>query len=248
MKEIIAFKERKVKAKEIFTIKEIERNIGKEFVSKYHYLGDANYLSMFNFGLFIDDTLVGVATFGTPQGNVTLKSWFGLTDNSDRSIVECFRLCLLPDLNGSNATSYLLGKSIQLLKKKGVRAVITLADSERHVGSIYQVCNFKYYGLSKDKNDYYLYIDENTFKKGARGIKISETDGVWVKRSRKHRYAYILDDSLKCLYDEVERPKTTETFVNNCCNDTHKVWDRRNDQYYTCPICTGKLQKIKETD
>ncbi len=38
---------------------------------------------------------------------------------------------------------------------KNIRAIISLAESTRHVGSIYQVCNFKYFGLEKIYNFYY---------------------------------------------------------------------------------------------
>ena len=95
-----------------------------------------------------------MATFSNPQGNVALKGWFGLP-NTDQSVLELSRLCVLPQLNGTNATSFLLSTSIRLLKKEGVRAVITLADDSRHSGSIYQVCNFTYYGLTDKKSDFF---------------------------------------------------------------------------------------------
>ena len=62
----------------------------------------------------------------------------------------------MPELNGSNASSFLLSNSMRMLKAFGVRAVITLADSSRHVGSVYQNCNFKYYGLTDPKQDMYF--------------------------------------------------------------------------------------------
>ncbi len=147
---------------------------------------------------------------------------------------------MLPELNGTNATSFLLGGSIKELKKENIRAIITLADSSRHVGSIYQVCNFKYYGLSKDKCDFY----REDRPKPSRGKTVG-VYGVWVKRPQKHRYAYIIDKNLKCNYQEVDNfPKKGETIYNNCCNSTGKVFDKRFKIWYTCPICTGKLERI----
>ena len=208
MKEMIEkFKNRKIKAKEIFEIRPIAKPEAYEFVKTFHYLGDAKFFSMYSFGLFYKptDTLVGVATFSLPQGNVALKGWFGLP-NSDKSVVELSRLCVLPELNGTNATSFLLGGSIRLLKKGGlVRAVITLADSSRHVGSIYQVCNFTYYGLTDKKNDFYR-EDGVVNPRG----KTSTVHGVWVPRTRKHRYAIILDKNLHCGYEECPRPKSSD--------------------------------------
>ena len=155
------FKNREIKAKEIFYIKEINKTTSYEFVRKYHYLGDAKFFCCQAFGLFYkkNDELIGVATYSQPQGAVSLKGWFSL-DNNNTNIYELSRLCLLPSLNGTNATSFLLGGSIKLLKKEGYcRAIITLADSSRHVGSIYQVCNFKYYGLTSSKSDFITNID-----------------------------------------------------------------------------------------
>lgn len=238
------FKKREVRAKEIFTLEIIDYKKAFEFVSSYHYLGSVRFLSVYSFGLFINKNLVGVASFGIPQGNVTLKGWFGL-DNSNKDILELTRLCLIPDLNGSNATSYLLSNSIKKLKRKNIRAVITYADSIRHVGSIYQICNFKYYGITDKKCDFFRYDNEESFKKGARG-KTKTQEGVWLNRTQKHRYAYIIDNSLKCLYPEQRKPLITDTLEYICCSGTNKVLDKRFNQLYTCPICTGKLLKIVE--
>lgn len=145
------FKNREVKAKEIFTIKEVEKITAFNFISKFHYLKEAKFFAKYCYGLFVNDMLVGCSTFSNPQGIVAMKSWFGL-ENDNQDVLELSRLCMLPILNGSNATSYLLGNSITKLKSKQVKAIITLADDSRHVGSIYQVCNFKYYGLTDKKN------------------------------------------------------------------------------------------------
>lgn len=234
------FKDRKIKAKKIFDIKEISKNEAYEFVRKYHYLGDAKFFCIQAFGLFTkDNELVGCATYSLPQGTATLKSWFSL-DNQTKNIYELSRLCMLPQLNGTNATSYLLGNSIKELKKQGVcRAIITLADSTKHVGSIYQVCNFKYYGLTKKASDFYR-IDGRVNPRG----KSSTFQGVYLPRSRKHRYAYILDPDLKCNYDEVPKPSLDEVFTLPCCNGTGQVYDKRYDKTYTCPRCNEEFKEI----
>lgn len=181
------FKERKIKAKQIFTIREVDKNTCYEFVRRYHYLANAKFFCVYGYGLYYKDEfygeeMVGCATFSNPQGTVTLKGWFGL-DNDSTDVLELSKLCLLPSLNNTNATSFLLGNSIKMLKKHGIRAVITLADSSRHIGSIYQVCNFKYYGLTDKKSDFY----SNDGYKNPRG-QTSNRHGVWVERPRKHRY------------------------------------------------------------
>ena len=206
------FKERRVKAKDIFQIQQIEKMLAYDFVRRYHYLGKTDFFAKYSFGLWCSGELVGVAAFSNPQGNVALQGWFGL-NNDDQSVLELTRLAMLPSLNGTNATSYLLSNSIRFLKRLGIRAVITLADASRHIGSIYQVCNFKYYGLANDKQDFYRYPDG---KKNPRG-EVADIQGVWLPRTKKHRYAFIMDNKLKCLYKEQTAPKVKVKLPKLCC-------------------------------
>lgn len=212
---------------------------------RHHYLGEAKFFCAQAFGLFYtpEHRIVGCATYQQPQGIAALKSWFNLP-NSCTDIYELGRLCMLPQLNGTNATSFLLGGSIKQLKKqKGIRAVVTLATSDRHVGSIYQVCNFTYYGLTDKKSDFY----RADGKKNPRG-STSHLRGVWVPRPQKHRYAYILDPTLQVNLDPTIKPIKGGVTHNNCCNGQHFVMDRRFGDYYTCPVCSPAFFEIKEDD
>lgn len=229
------FRNREVKAKNLFTIEEIDKKVAHDFVSKYHYLKDAKFFAKYCYGLFIDNILVGCATYTNPQGIVAMKSWFGLT-NDNQDVLELSRLCMLPSLNGTNATSYLLGNTLKLLKKKQVKAVITLADDSRHVGSIYQVCNFKYYGLTDKKTDFYTWDG----KVNPRG-QTKDVRGVWLPRTQKHRYCYILDNSLVCLLKEQIRPNVEAISKYDCCNQTNKVFDKRHEEWFDCPKCTKEI-------
>ena len=238
--DIRKFINREIKANSIFIIKQIDKKVAYDFVKTYHYLGDAKFFAKFSFGLYHKETneLLGVTAFTNPQGNVALKGWFGL-DNSDQSVMELSRLCVKPYLNGTNATSYLLGTSIKLLKKEDVRAVITLADDSRHNGSIYQVCNFKYYGLTDNKTDFFS-ADGRVNPRGS----TKDVQGVWLPRTQKHRYAYIIDDTLKCLYQEKPYPKKTDTKEYDCCGGTKVVYDKRFNVKYSCPKCTDSINLV----
>ena len=211
------FKNREVKARDVFDIYEIDKPLAYDFVRRYHYLGKAEFFSKYSFGLWCCGELVGVAAYSNPQGTVALQGWFGL-DNDDQSVLELSRLAMLPSLNGTNATSYLLSGSIRKLKRLGVRAVITLADASRHIGSIYQVCNFTYYGLANDKQDFYRYPD---CKKNPRG-EVKDVEGVWLPRTKKHRYAFIMDKNLKCLYEKQTAPSVKSTIKQVCCGGVKK--------------------------
>lgn len=234
------FKKREIKAKDIFTIKKIDKSIAYKFIKKYHYLKDAKFFAKYSYGLYMGDILMGCSTYSNPQGISSMKSWFGL-DNSNQTVLELSRLCMFPFLNGTNATSYLLGNSMKMLKCEGVNAVITLADDSRHVGSIYQVCNFKYYGLTDKKTDFYC----SNGKVNPRG-KTKHLDGVWLPRTQKHRYCFLLYKKMNVLLKE--QPKPTIGMVNqyDCCNETKEVYDKRFDKKYTCPKCTGSIIKIRK--
>lgn len=234
------FKNHLIKAKDLFVINKIDKSLAYDFIKKYHYLKDAKFFSKFSYGLFIGDELVGCCTYQNPQGIVAMKSWFGLT-NDNQDVMELGRLCMLPILNGTNATSYLLGNSLKCLKKEGVKAVITLADDCRHVGSIYQVCNFKYYGLTNKKTDFYTADGKINPRGETKNIK-----GVWLPRTRKHRYAYILDKSLVCLLKEEKKPSIGDINEYDCCGGTLEVFDKRFGDKYTCPKCVGDLKLIYE--
>lgn len=95
------FKNREVKAKDVFSLRKIEKNEAFDFISQYHYLGEAKFFSKFSYGLFIGEELVGCATYSNPQGISALKSWFGF-DNTNQTIMELSRLCMEPSLNGTN--------------------------------------------------------------------------------------------------------------------------------------------------
>lgn len=235
------FKNRELKAKSIFIIEEISKNEAYDFVKQYHYLKDAKFFCVYAYGLFCEEELVGVATYSNPQGISALKGWFGV-DNQDQSILELSRLCMLPSLNGTNATSYLLGNSMKRLKEHNIRAIITLADSNRHIGSIYQVCNFKYYGLTDSKTDFYT-LREGKLVANPRGTT-KDLHGVWLPRTRKHRYCYILDKSLKVLYNEQEHPTVKGTIDNECCQGNELVYDDRFNEWWTCPRCSADFHKV----
>ena len=244
--ELKKFINREIKAKTIFNIKLIDKKVAYEFVKTYHYLGDAKFFSKFAYGLYHNETerLLGVTTFSNPQGNVALKGWFGLP-NTDQTVLELSRLCVLPELNGTNATSYLLGNSIKLLKKEGVRAVITLADDSRHNGSIYQVCNFRYYGLTDKKSDFFHFTENSEWKVNPRG-PTKDRQGVWINRTQKHRYSFIIDETLLCLYDQQPYPKKTDVKQYDCCGGTKLVTDKRFNVEYPCPKCTLEEVTIED--
>ena len=224
-----------------FMVKQISKNECSKLIEKYHYLGDRGFMFLIGYGLINKKTneIIGTSVFGRPCFPQSVIGWIG---KQDSKVIELSRLVMNPKYNNGNYTSYLLGNSIKQLKLLNKYSlIISLADSSRHIGYIYQACNFKYYGITKSKTDFYR-IDGKINPKG----KTSEMYGVWLPRTQKHRYAYILDKNIKIKYKECKYPKGNNYIKKSCCKNTNKVFDKRNNVWYTCPICTGKIEVINE--
>ena len=186
----------------------IERVTKKELeplLLTYHYLKDESktYKSGFNYGLFrssVSDILrvggcMGACIFtGLPVPEIAVGA-FGLQRHEQEGIYELSRLCVHPDVQKEeyNITSWFVSRCIKRFRKDTkVRAILSYADSKHHNGIIYRATNFKYYGLSEPKKDFY-YSDGTKHSRGP----IKGLEGEWRKRSRKHRYLLVFDKDLQ---------------------------------------------------
>jgi len=129
---------------------------------------------------------------------------FGLDRNEQQGIFELSRLCIEPSTQSCeyNITSWFVSRAIrQLRKDTEVKAIISYADNSHHVGTIYRACNFKYYGLTDRKKDFY-YSDGTKHSRG----KVKGQEGEWKNRSQKHRYVMIFNKELndKLAWKEVK--------------------------------------------
>ena len=186
----------------------IERVTKKELESlllTYHYLKDESktYKSGFNYGLYrntFTDVLrigncLGACIFtGLPVPEIAVGA-FGLQRHEQEGIYELSRLCIHPDVQKEeyNITSWFVSRCIRRFRTDvKVKAILSYADSKHHDGIIYRACNFKYYGLTDKKKDFY-YSDGTKHSRGS----IKGSDGVWKERSRKHRYLMVFDKQLQ---------------------------------------------------
>jgi hypothetical protein len=129
-------------------------------------------------------------------------SAFGLPRGNYPEFLEMSRLVLNPAINGKNYGSILISQSLRELKKINIKAVISYADSSRHKGAVYQAANFTYHGLSPQKNDF-IFADGRKLSRG----KSKGFEGKWIPRSRKHRYLYKIDKSVRCIWPQESYPK-----------------------------------------
>ena len=240
------FKEREVKAKDIFEIKSIDKNSAKDIIANYHYLGKKAFMFTVAYGLYEKgkEELLGCAVFGVVGGSLALRSHFGVDNSHSNEYLGLTRLVMHPNLNGCNATSFLLGNSIKSIKRdfKDIKAIVSLSDNTLHNGAIYQSTNFKYYGLTNKKTDF---VQEGADRIGARCGSTRDKHGVWLPRSRKHIYIYIIDKSTAVCHDELPYPKGNDMNERlDCCGGKGVVYDKRYGEWFTCPKCIGRCDRV----
>ena len=192
-------------------VSESKISLVEELVTKYHYLGEKPFRSGVAFVLEYNGLIQGGLVWHCISAPETMVGAFGLDRDNQVGFFELGRLVVSPKLNHKNITGFFLAHSIKILRKKAnVRALLTYADSTKHTGTVYQACNFKYYGLTNKKNDFY--VDGKIQERGAtKGI-----DGEWKPRPQKHRYLLVFDKTLKVLWKQERYPKS------KCADDVSK--------------------------
>ena len=151
---------------------------------------------MYAFGLYVDEVLTGVITYGIPASPSLCMGICG--EEYSEKVLELNRICLMNNKN--NEASYLVAHSIKLLPKPTI--VVSYADTEQgHVGYVYQATNFLYTGLSANRVDWTIKGQEHKHSKTISDGMSLETmkekygdDFYYVQRSRKHRYIYFHAD------------------------------------------------------
>ncbi len=188
-----------------FFIDKVSKEEIKNLLYNYHYLKDESkdFKSGYNYGLFkssvsdilhIGDCLAACVFTKIPVPEIAVGA-FGLQRHEQEGLYELSRLCIHPDVQKTeyNITSWFVSRCIKRFRKDAnVRTILSYADASRHDGVIYRACNFKYYGLTDPKKDFY-YADGTKHSRGSvKGIK-----GEWKERTRKHRYLMIFDKNLE---------------------------------------------------
>jgi GNAT superfamily N-acetyltransferase len=164
----------------------------RPLVKEFHYLGLKPFRASFCFGLFVNNALLGGIAFHGLSAPETAVGALGLHRTDQSGLWEIGRLVLRPEANGQNLGSFLIAKSIKLLRQQAhVRAIITYAEAPRHNGGVYRAANFNYCGLTSAKNDFYV----NGVKK-ERGATRGVVGGAWKPRPRKHRFIMLFDNAL----------------------------------------------------
>ena len=185
--------------KDKYIVKRIPASETYDWLLHKHYLKRKTSFT-YAFGLFENNILVGILTYGNAIPLTMKKSLFG--EKYMDLVYELNRLCTNDDLD-KNANSYFISQSFKLLPKPFI--IVSYADkSFGHTGYIYQATNFIYTGESHVQLDWKVkgmenihsrtLMDEFAFEKD-RIKKLKEKYGdlmYQVKREPKHRYVYVL--------------------------------------------------------
>lgn len=117
----------------------LDPRIANTIVAERHYLKRRTTVS-FAFGLFADNEIKGVVTFGTPPSRHLQKS---ACPEDPSLVIELNRLWVCDSLP-RNTESWFVSRAIKLLPP---RIIVSYADtSHGHLGYVYRALNFYYAG------------------------------------------------------------------------------------------------------
>jgi hypothetical protein len=173
----------------------ITRKQAKDILNAHHYITKST--NKFRNGIFIGcfeviegfSVLTGVAVFSNLSVKELSIGMFGTTEQN--GMYELSRFCLSDFYEQRrNKASQFLSKAIKLLRSgTNVRCILSYADSDVHVGTIYQATNFIYYGTTTPKKDFFFLEQDGSFKKHVRGT-VKGLQGEWRPVSYTHLRAH----------------------------------------------------------
>jgi hypothetical protein len=159
-------------------VKQITYNDTKPFILGIHYAKRMPSIS-FAFGLFDDEKLIGMVSFGSPASAPLCKGICG--EENKKKVIELNRLVLLD--NEKNQASFLVSRAIKMLPRPKI--IVSYADTAQgHVGYVYQATNFLFTGTSKPRTD--MAAANGKHPRHHLGDRTKR-----IARSAKHRYVYI---------------------------------------------------------
>ena len=155
-------------------VRPIQNYETKTWLLNKHYAKRMPSIS-YAFGLYDDDFLIGICTFGSPPSPSLCVGVCG--EEHKNKVVELNRLILETDK--PNSASFLVSQSLKLLPKPSI--VISYADTKQgHVGYIYQATNFFYTGATIERTDMGGIDGKHS--------RHAKDPNIRVFRSSKHRY------------------------------------------------------------
>ena len=160
-------------------VREVSYDEIKPFILKIHYARRMPCVTH-SFGLFKENELIGVVTYGIPASATLCRGIAG--DKNRQNVYELNRLVILPKYNGSNYASILVGRSLRMMPRRSF--IVSYADTGwGHVGYVYQATNWLYTGKTAERTDIYSDGHSRHYKKQEKRR---------ITRTGKHRYVYLV--------------------------------------------------------
>lgn len=136
--------------KNIYRVLPIKKEETYEWLLNKHYAKRLPSIS-YAFGLYKDDRLEGVCTFGMPPNYVEMKAW------EPFDLLELNRLVITDNLH-KNGASFFISRSIKMLPEPKI--LISYSDFRQgHFGYIYQATNWIYTGIGGEGQKIYIMKD-----------------------------------------------------------------------------------------
>lgn len=185
------------RAKDI-VVKVIPSKIANEFVKKHHYSGKVVPNSKLHFGVFLDNKLHGVMSYGS---SINKKGTINLVRGTKwNEFIELNRMAF-DDVLPRNSESRAISQSIKLIKKNAphIKWIISFADGcQCGDGTIYRASNFVLTDIRKNEA---LRINPKTGEKvhviTAHHKKIQDFRKWKPIEGYQLRYIYFIDKSYK---------------------------------------------------
>ena len=187
------------RAKEII-VKVIPSKIANDFVKKNHYSGKVVNMSNLHFGCFLDNTLHGVMSYGSPMDK---RNVLGLVDTGVEDLNKKWNEML--ELNRMAFDDYLpkysesrcIAISIRLIKKNApqIKWLLSYSDATKcGDGTIYRASGFKLTQINKNGTIYKLASGEVVAKRGDSKYNFNGSKAL---KGFQNRYIYLIDKSSK---------------------------------------------------
>jgi len=198
------------RAKEII-VRVVPSNIANAFIKRHHYSGKVVQNSSIHFGAFLDGSLHGVMSYGSP---IDKRKVLPLVVNSNgvqclwNEMLELNRMAFDEHLP-KNSESRCISVSIKLIKKNAphIKWIISYADGcQCGDGTIYRASGFVLTGIKENTTMLLMPNGEIMADKTLNNDnykKIGQSAGYWKKRGAKPikgkqlRYIYLIDKTCK---------------------------------------------------
>lgn len=188
---------RKFRARDGWGVNRVRHGLAADLVRRLHYSRGASNTSVLAAGLLSpEQELVGAALWMPPPPGSA--GWLArVTGCSVRRTVTLSRM-VVEDEVPRNAASYLLSRSIRMLREDGYEVAVTFADAvEGHTGHVYLASNWVPAGTTLTRKRWVDADGVMRSRKSTRNLTADEMRARgWVQPTderRKHRYLYAID-------------------------------------------------------